>query len=52
MRCLGESWALKTDTAGKEWGSLALAGLAEGGHRRFEERLSASCNCSMVRWEG
>jgi len=31
VRCLEKSWALNTKTQGKEWGSLAAAGLPVGG---------------------
>jgi len=31
VSCLEESWALKTEREEKEWRSLAVAGLAEGG---------------------
>ena len=29
--CLEESWALKTESEGKEWGNCGAAGLEEGG---------------------
>jgi len=31
VRCLDESWALKEEREGKDWGTLAEAGLVFGG---------------------
>ena len=53
VRCLDDSWALKEDREGKDYGSLAEAGFAfGGGGRQLQGRLGAFCICSRKRCGG